>query len=72
MRSFLLAFHRIAQLDRFRDCVLLLSAVIVFPFRFGDRHAEQSPLDLLLEHLLDLPDLLLDFAGPVFGFAFSL
>jgi hypothetical protein len=32
----------------------------------------QSPPDLFLEHLLDLPDLFFDFAGPVLGFAFSL
>ena len=32
----------------------------------------QSPPNLLLEHFFDLPDLFFNFAGPVFGFAFSL
>ena len=35
-------------------------------------YSGQSPPDLFLEHFLDLPDLFFDFAGPVFGFAFSL
>ena len=34
--------------------------------------ATRPALDLLLEHFFDLPDLFFDFAGPVFGFAFSL
>ena len=32
----------------------------------------QSPPNLVLEHFFDLPDLLFNFAGGVFGFAFSL
>ncbi len=32
----------------------------------------QSPPNLLLEHFFDLPDFLFNFAGAVFGFAFSL
>jgi hypothetical protein len=32
----------------------------------------QSPSNLLLEHFFDLPDFLFNFAGAVFGFAFSL
>jgi hypothetical protein len=32
----------------------------------------QSPPQLLLEHFLDLPDFLFDFAGRVLGFAFIL
>ena len=32
----------------------------------------QSPPALLLEHFFDLPDLFFNFAGGVFGFAFSL
>jgi hypothetical protein len=32
----------------------------------------QSPPNLLLEHFFDLPDLFFNFAGVVFGFAFTL
>jgi hypothetical protein len=32
----------------------------------------QSPPNLLFEHFFNLPDLFFNFAGDVFGFAFSL
>ena len=37
-----------------------------------DHAPDRARLILFLEHFLDLPDLFFDFAGPVFGFAFSL
>jgi hypothetical protein len=35
-------------------------------------HAPNSPSNLLFEHFFDLPDLFLNFAAVVFGFAFRL
>jgi hypothetical protein len=45
---------------------------IAGPFRTLALGSGQDPPNLLPEHFFDLPDLFFNFAGVVFGFAFSL